>query len=149
MKIQLVLIALFLMASLPELRSQESPDKMIEEFFERFETSGSSDALDYIYSTNNWVSKNKEAIDNLKTQLARFNNDLVGKYYGYEKITEKSIGESYSLFSYFAKFDRQFLRFTFQFYKPDDIWKIASFQFDDSFDDELEEAAKLYFLLEN
>jgi len=87
-----------------------------------------------------------DAITKIKSQLEGLNEDYVGKYYGYELIVEKKLGESYILLSYLVKFDRQPIRYTFQFYKPKDKWSIYSFQFDGSIDDEIEEAAKIYFL---
>ena len=74
---------------------------------------------------------------------------MVGEYYGYEKLSTHKLGQSYVLYSYFLKFDRQFLRVMFQFYKPKDKWKLASFQFDDGFDEDLEKAAKFYYETKN
>jgi hypothetical protein len=128
------------------LNAQDSPEKIIEAFFSDYEKKGAGEAVDNLYATNPWTSRIQDAINNVKTQLERFNVDLVGDYYGYEKLTTKKLGDSYVLYSYFIKFDRQFLRLTFQFYKPKDEWRLASFQFDDTFDDEIEEAAKLYYL---
>ena len=47
--------------------------------------------------------------------------------------------------SYLVKYDRQPIRFTFQFYKPNKEWRIHSFKYDGNIDDEIEEAAKLYY----
>lgn len=127
-------------------QAQETPESMIAEFFKTYKEEGSSKALDDLYATNPWTARVQDAIDNIKNQLGRFDEDLVGKYYGYEEIVTKKLGDSYILKSYFLKFDRQFLRLTFQFYKPKDEWRLYSFKFDDSFDDEIEEAAKLYYL---
>ena len=38
------------------------------------------------------------------------------------------------------KFDRQPLRITFKFYKPDTKWRLFAFQFDDDFDNDFEKA---------
>jgi hypothetical protein len=50
------------------------------------------------------------------------------------------------LYSYLVKYDRQPLRFIFKFYKPNDKWVLYSYALDDSLDDEIQEAAKLYYL---
>lgn len=141
-----VFTLLLVVFSFSNLNAQKDPEVMIQDFFENYETKGSSIAIDELYATNPWTSRIQDAIENVKTQFERFNKDLVGEYYGYEKLTTKKLGESYVLYSYFIKFDRQFLRLIFQFYKPDQEWRLASFQFDDGFDEEIEEAAKMYYL---
>ena len=146
MKHKFTFTLLVLIFSIFQLQAQESPEVIINAFFKNYEEKGASEAVDKLYATNPWTTRIQDAINNVKTQFERFDKELVGEYYGYEKLTEKKLGESYSLYSYFIKFDRQFLRLTFQFYKPKDEWRLASFKFDDSFDDEIEEAAKLYYL---
>lgn len=126
--------------------AQTSPEQMVETFFINYEKDGASIALDNLYSTNKWMSRAKDAIENLKNQLEGLNEDFVGKYYGYELIVEKRLSESYVLLSYLVKYERQPIRFTFQFYKPNDVWLIYSFQFDGDIDKEIEEAAKLNHL---
>lgn len=119
---------------------------MVDKFFIDYQNSGSSEAIDKLYSTNKWMDRATDAITKLKGQLEGLNEDFVGKYYGYELIVEKKLAESYILLSYLVKFDRQPVRYTFQFYKPKDNWLIYSFKFDGGIGDEIEEAAKLYFL---
>jgi len=146
MKTKLIIITLIVAVSTIEIKAQESVESIIETFFENYEKKGAEFCIDELYKTNPWTTRIEDAVNNIKTQLARFNEELVGPYYGYEKILKKQLGESYVLYSYLMKFDRQFLRLTFQFYKPNDKWMLYSFKFDDNYDDEIEEAAKLYYL---
>jgi len=125
--------------------AQNNPSNLVKTFFEDYQKNGPSVALDNLYSTNKWMSRSADAIVNLKSQLEGLNEDYVGKFYGYELMVEKKIAESYILQSYMVKFDRQPIRYTFQFYKPNDKWLIYSFKFDGSIDNEIEEAAKLSF----
>ena len=126
--------------------AQSTPEKLVSQFFQTLEASGTSKALDDLYATNVWMDKAQEAILNLKNQMATLTEDYVGKYHGYEPITKRSIADSYVLMSYLVRYDRQPLRFTFQFYKPQNEWRVYSFKYDAGLDDELEEAAKIYFL---
>ncbi|WP_209405780.1 hypothetical protein [Pseudozobellia sp. WGM2] len=48
--------------------------------------------------------------------------------------------------SYLVKFDRQPIRFTFQFYKPYNQWRTHRFKYDGNVDEEIEESAKVYYL---
>jgi hypothetical protein len=126
--------------------AQTSPKEIADIFFSDYMKSGASIALDNLYSTNKWMDRATDAITNSKSQLEGMNEEYIGKYYGYELIVEKHLAESYVLLSYIVKYDRQPLRFTFQFYKPNDKWKIFSLQFDSNIDEEIEEAAKLNYL---
>lgn len=127
--------------------AQETSDEIINTFFETYEKEPLK-AVDYVFSTNEWMDRNKDAVENLKTQLSSYLK-LVGDYYGYEKITEKSVGESYKLVSYMSKYERQPIRFTFVLYKGKDRWQVQNFKFDDKIDDELEESGKVQYLKEN
>jgi hypothetical protein len=144
---KLIISLMMVILSINALKAQSTTDEMTKEFFSIYGESPQN-AVDYIFNTNKWMAeKNMEGIENLKGQL----NILLGQvggYCGHEKITEKSLGESFKLISYMIKYDRQPVRFTFIFYKPKDNWEIQNFQFDDNLDDELEEAAKVFRLRE-
>lgn len=124
--------------------SQNSPEEIVERFFMEFESKGSSVALDNLYKPNKWITRNADAIVQLKSQMEGLNEDYVGKYYGYETILEKKLADSFILISYLVKYDRQPIRFTFQFYKPNKEWIIHSFKYDGDIGAEIEETAKLY-----
>ena len=125
---------------------QKSPKEIVSNFFTEYKNDGSSKALDDLYSNNEWISRSTDAITKLKQQVESLNEDYVGKYYGYELIVEKRLSDSFVLMSYLVKFDRQPVRFTFQFYKPDNEWRTHSFKFDGAIDEEIEESAKVYYL---
>jgi len=143
LKITSVLILFF---GILNIAAQTNPKDIASDFFVNYQKDGASVALDNLYSTNKWMERATDAITNLKSQLEGLNEDYVGKYYGYELLGEKKIAESYVLLSYLVKFDRQPIRYTFQFYKPNDKWVVYSFKFDANIDDEIEESAKLYYL---
>tara|TARA_B100001057_G_C22134148_1_gene675684 strand:- start:54 stop:512 length:459 start_codon:yes stop_codon:yes gene_type:complete len=147
-KIKLLTLLFVTVLSTNILKAQTTTEEITTEFFKTYEKSPQK-AVDYVFGTNKWMmDRNKDGIENVKTQLTSFLG-LVGDYYGYEKITEKSVGESYKLLSYMIKYDRQPVRFTFVFYKPKDKWQVQNFQYDDNLDDELEESGKVYRLKEN
>ena len=145
---KITLIFTFIFANLLLINAQSSPDGYIEKFFETFQKKGSTPALDELYSSNKWVSKAEDAVANLKSQMVELTVDYVGELHGYELITKKKLSDSYILYSYLVKYDRQPIRFTFQFYKPNKTWRLQSFKFDASLDDELEEAVMINNLKE-
>ncbi len=146
--VKLIVLIISIIFSTAQLNAQGSTDEIINEFFKTYEKSPEK-AVDFAFGTNKWMmDRKKDAVENVKSQLTSFIG-LVGKYYGYEKITEKGVGKSFKLVSYMLKYDRQPVRFTFVFYKPNDKWQVQNFQYDDSLDDELEESGKVYRLKEN
>ncbi|WP_375238099.1 hypothetical protein [Aurantibacter sp.] len=137
-KIILITFVLFISNS---LKSQTSTDEILNKFFVIYEASP-FEAVDYVYSTNKWMERNIDGIEDVKNKMRTFLG-LVGEYYGYEEIVQNSIGEKYKLVSYIVKYDRQPLRFTFIFYKPKDKWQVQNFRFDDNLSDELTELSKI------
>jgi hypothetical protein len=147
-KIKLLTFLIVIILSTNILKAQSTTEEITTEFFKTYEKSPQK-AVDYVFGTNKWmIDRNKDGIENVKSQLTNFLG-LVGEYYGFEKITEKSVGKSFKLVSYMIKYDRQPMRFTFVFYRPNDKWQVQNFKFDDSLDDELEESGKVYRLKEN
>ncbi|MFB6344046.1 hypothetical protein ACE1ET_20175 [Saccharicrinis sp. FJH62] len=147
-KIKLIALTFVTILSTNILKAQTSIEEITTEFFKIYENSPQK-AVDFVFSTNKWIiDRNKDGIENVKNQLTSLLG-LVGDYYGYEMITDKSVGESYKLVSYMVKYDRQPIRFTFVFYKPKNKWQVQNFNYDDNLDDELEESGKVYRLLEN
>ncbi|RTQ52560.1 hypothetical protein EJV47_05990 [Hymenobacter gummosus] len=141
---KLLFTFLFLLFSTTLAQAQDTPDSLIDKFFKEYSKSPVQ-AVENLYSTNPWVSRKKDAVENLKGEIGKLTPDYVGKFYGYEPIVTRKIANSFVLRSYLIKYDRQPLRFTFEFYKANDKWFLFSFKFDTKIDDEIEEAAKLNY----
>jgi len=144
MKNKTLLISLFIIFPLTSLA--QTPEKIIEKFFIQYDSLGTEAAINELYSHNKWISSTSDGVINLKSRLATFNEELIGKYYGYEKIVDRKLNDRFQLSSFMVKYERQPLRFTFQFYKPNDNWILYSFKFDDSIDDEIEQSAEIQML---
>jgi hypothetical protein len=124
----------------------QTPDEgLIKNFFNGY-SKNPSKSIDDLYATNPWSVRIKDGIENIKKEINSYTEDYVGKYYGYELITKKQFSESFILYSYLVKYDRQPMRFIFKLYKPNDKWTLYSFKVDSDLDVEIEEAAKLYYL---
>jgi len=124
---------------------QSKPDDLINNFFKEYAKTPAK-AVEDIYATNHWTSRIKDGIETMKNEVNKYTVDYVGKYYGYELITKKQFSESFILYSYMVKYDRQPMRFIFKLYKPNDKWTLFSFKIDSDLDDEIEQSAKLYYL---
>jgi len=128
--------------------AQNDPQKMIDEFFNLYKSKGVDTSLDYLFGTNKWMDNSKDQIEGVKFKL-NGTLKMLGEYYGYNLITKKSVGDHYWLYTFMVRYDRQPLRFSILFYKPNDQWRMMNFSYDDKLDDELEEAAKAYRLKQN
>ncbi|KAA3612319.1 MAG: hypothetical protein DWQ05_20185 [Calditrichaeota bacterium] len=137
------LFFIILFSFLSNVNAQETPDKIVAKFFNDYVKNGSSKAIDNLYASNKWMVRAKDAMTNLKSQLEGLNESFVGKYYGNELIVKKTLGENFTLQSYLVRYDRQPIRFTFQFYKPNDKWITHSFKFDGELDEEMEKAVMI------
>lgn len=131
------------------LFAQLGPGQILERFFNKYRYEP-KEAVEFIFSQNPIFEE--EAADqaqHVQDKLAQA-IPVLGRYYGREPITKQEIGSSLVLYSYLIQYERQPLRFTFKFYKPDRQWFLLSFAFDDDLSDELEEAAKIpnLFLME-
>ncbi|AMC10204.1 hypothetical protein Lupro_02575 [Lutibacter profundi] len=125
--------------------AQSSPQDIINVFFATYEKDAGK-AIKELYETNKWTERIKDDIDKIIGTVNGFTESYMGKYYGYEIITKKKFAESFELYSYMVKYDRQPIRFIFKFYKPNNKWVLYSYALDDSLDSEIQEAAKLYYL---
>lgn len=115
-------------------------EQKIEKFFSILKAGKSAEAVDFIYSGNPWISRAADSIQNVKNQLVSMKK-LVGDLNSHEKLQELSAGTRFVHLTYLAAYERQPIRFRFEFYKPADSWMIYSFSFDDKMDDDLESAA--------
>jgi len=130
-------------------KSQNVPDKnpelenLASLFFEKYRNNSPGEAVDFIFSKNQGVTKDQ--LLNVKDKLSSFSN-LAGAYNGYELITTQYATKSLILMSYLVKHEIQPYRIIFIFYKPKNEWKIYKFKIDDQLDAELEDSGKVYFL---
>ena len=114
---------------------------LVDRFFEIYAGEGAVSALDYIYSSNPWISATSDAVQNVKNQLVGI-QQLVGDYHGYERIGDYEVAGRFSHVTYMALYDRQPVRFEFQFYRAGEEWMTYSFAFDVDLDDEIEAAQR-------
>jgi hypothetical protein len=116
----------------------------IEVFFKKYKEEGTSKAVDYIFSSNNLLAS-PDQLDNLKNKLDSTRR-FIGNYKGKVLITEKDASSDLVLLTYLVKHEKQPIRFSFIFYKPDTEWVLFKFQYDDQIISELEDSGKIYFI---
>jgi len=122
------------------------PNQINKEFFKIYESKGNEPSLKYLFSTNKWIPESD--FNSVNTKLSELTSQL-GRYYGYELITQKRIGDRYILYSFFVRYERQPVRFIMTYYKADSKWQLQIFEFDYDFQTGLRESANSYRLNEN
>jgi hypothetical protein len=144
-----ILISIMLSAFLTPAFAQSSPDQMAAHFFDIYKTEGGSDsAVNYLFATNKYTTTLGPQLDTLKDKLKQY-IAYFGQFHGYDLVTKKSAGPNYIMFVYLVRHDREPLTFRMLFYKPSDKWKIQTFNFNESMDDELQDASKANSFKEN
>ena len=113
----------------------------INKFFELYKKDKIEEAVDSIYSTNEYVTAIPDQIKNVKTQLNALKG-LVGQVHHIGKLDTFLVGESFVYVTYLATYDRQPVRYEFQFFKVKDGWRIYSFAFDDDLSEIQNQARK-------
>ncbi len=119
------------------LVAQEKPEDITNHFFELFQEKGSDVAFDYAWSTNKWLIADTISTRDTKTKFKK-GIAMLGKYYGFELIDKINLTDSYVLFDYLLKFDRQPLKISIILYKPDLAWQIIDLKFDPKLTDDIE-----------
>ncbi len=129
-------------------KSDGNPEtqKLVDEFFKSYKSNGHKEAITTFLAKNKWVTSTDA--NDVATQI----NDMVaqvGAYYGEEQISVTTYGTRIIQYIYIARYERQPLKYTFRFYKPEKNWQVQSFNYEVDFTPELNEAGKAYRLEEN
>jgi len=116
------------------LNAQSSPEEITEVFFSIFEEDIGA-AVDYLFSTNNLIDPNQPGIKAIKEKMD-LSRKILGNYYGYELVNIYYAGDSYRKYIYSIKYERQPVKMTIIYYRPDKKWKVQSLNFQDDIDTE-------------
>lgn len=142
-----LIICLVIPVCLAKTFGQATTREITDRFFTLY-AKDPAQAIDYAFSTNQWMDRKIDEVANLKNTLKNL-VDLCGDYYGYEMLSEKTAGQHIKLVTFIVKYAREPIRFTFFFYKPNDKWQLNNFSYDENIDQDLEEATRAYRLAEN
>lgn len=144
MKKTLIAIALTL-SFLPNWCFAETYNAIPDKFFALVKQGKTGEAIEFVYGTNKWVSKDSDQVINLKNQLSQINK-LVGNYLFHELISEGKTGSRYVHLIYLVGYERQPLRFELKLYKPTEEWLFFGISFDTKLTDDIEKQANARLL---
>ena len=125
------------------------PKKEIDEFFKLLNSGKSQEAVDRLFSSNKWMKNQHDQVSAFKEQTGLLKKDLLGELNGFVLLGNKTFKKIYMSISYIALYERQPIRFKFEFYKPNDEWQFNGFSFDTEVADEIESASNHYFIEDN
>ena len=135
-------ISLFLFTILLSFNSFASGyQSEIDAFFKLYKKGEINKAIESIYKSNKYVSSNPDQIINIKNQLSSLQG-LVGEVNNINKIDTYLVGDNFVHVTYIVTYDRQPIRYEFQFFKVKQGWRISSFSFDDNLTNEIEILAR-------
>lgn len=120
----------------------EENNQLIKMFFLSYSQKGVVDAMNYLYSTNEWIIATDSVSVKTVSQLQSLSKEL-GNYVGYEILRKEKIGKSMYFYSSLVKYERQPLRFNFILYYSKDKWRFQEFQFDSNVTSEIQELANI------
>lgn len=123
------LAAFLVLLALSTAVSAQAYGGIPERFFALVAKGQTSEAIEFLYSTNRWVDSKGDQVTNLKGELAKL-NALVGKYVYHELVVEQKVGQRYAHLVYLVGFERQPLRFEIRVYRPGDEWRFQGVSFD-------------------
>lgn len=117
----------------------------IAEFFTNLDAGDVDKAIDELYQSNAYTARLPDLLDNLKSQLRSLPN-IVGQAHYIEEIDTYTVGSNLVQVTYVGTYDRQPLRFEFQFFKVPEGWRIYSLSFDDKIFTDIKEQARLSYM---
>jgi hypothetical protein len=133
----LILASLMLLVvSVPAVAADDPCTARAERFLTQLGAGNGVEALDELYASNPWIQSSQDDILSLKNQLAGLEG-IVGAYHSHLPMSEVRLAGCWVYLGYLVLFDRQPIRFEFQFYRPDSEWMTYSFSYDDDLDEDV------------
>lgn len=116
-------------------KAQNTPEDIMAKFFSMFNDDVNK-AIDYLFSTNEWLESNKEGTTAMKEKFEA-SRKLLGNFSGYELAGKYYLGESYAKYVYVLKYDRQPVELVVTMYRPDKVWKLQNMNFHSDFEKDM------------
>jgi len=116
-------------------KAQNTPEDIMAGFFTLF-NNDVNQAIDYLFSTNEWLESNKEGTTAIKEKFEA-SRKLLGNFNGYELAGKYYLGESYAKYIYILKYDRQPVEFVVTMYRPNKVWKLQNMNFHSDFEKDM------------
>jgi len=117
-------------------------EEQIDEFFAKYREERYEEAIRSVYRSNRFVDQKPDVVQDVTKQMVDYTRNDLGKLQYVEKIGEAKAGEVAVHVIYLVVYERQVLRFEFQFHRTNVGWVTDLFGFDSEFDEELQVYAR-------
>src|SRR4051812_4722939 len=114
----------------------EEINSFVNPFFETYRISGPKEAVSKLLGSNKYISQS--VVDTVGVRLERLAKGF-GKFQGTDKVSTRHYGESIVEITYLVNYDKQPMRFKFQFYQPGTGWRLQNFMYESEFMDDLKD----------
>lgn len=135
MKRIIIMVVVAMFSTCTMANAQNSPEEIMSRFFSIFNDDVNK-AIDYLFSTNEWLESNKEGTTAMKEKFEA-TRKLLGNFNGYELAGKYYLGQSYAKYVYVLKYDRQPVEFVVTMYRPDKMWKLQNMNFHSDFEKDM------------
>lgn len=114
----------------------QTPQIVIDNFFTTFKVNASK-AIKDLYVKQPWFSSGE--IENFQKEIKGL--EKLGTFHGYSFLQKETLKDTIAMHVYLVKYERQAIRFVFEFYKPTNQWRFQGFTYYYNPSDKLEELA--------
>lgn len=136
--VSIVALLIFGGCAMQAQQNQDSYQAMSDKFFDMLQHDKTSDAIDYMFSTNPNMKKVPDQIEQLKSQFAAL-GPLVGPYISHSVLVETRLGGVLVYQHYLVAYERQPISIRIKYYKPHQTWRCFGLQFDANLTDKVGE----------
>jgi len=123
-----------------QVSSKQTPESIVQKFFEHHQTGGFSSGLDHL---SNFIDWDNETIEKLKAGALK-NQALLGDYLGNSFLVKNEVEDRLKIIIHMARYENAPMKYIFIFYRPDKDWKLHQFKYNDNIVAELEEVTNTY-----
>ena len=108
--------------------AEETPDDIVNKYFKLLKNDQIPESIDFIYSKFRLPDHLEESlIDKLPDAIAE--SKQFGKLHRCDNISSRGINNTYIIKQFICFYEYKPIRYVFNFYKPNNIWKVIGVSF--------------------
>lgn len=123
--------------SIGALGAEPIQESIPREFFALLEKQKQDEAFLLLRWSSSHMFEDTTNLERAKKQFIEHTRSL-GKLHGCEKLSHRKLRNRYEIAQYFCLYERTPIRVQFDFYRPNEDWKLTGFRFDAKIDDLIE-----------
>lgn len=143
--IRTFLFACLLLSSV-QMIGQSAARNMLDGFFTEYAAGDPESAFAYVNGLRSGQEGPRGALNiaDLQQQFITLEKQF-GSYYGYDLIQEEQLGPNFERYICLVRYQQCPIRFMFEFYRPDQTWKLFTLRIDRRLNTEIRESGAKTF----